>query len=360
MKKIPVHYVRGGTSSGVIIQKKHLPHDREEINDIVRKIFGTPRFKEQKPDQYQIEGIGKGKSTSNKCFIIDINFNEKIVYSTFLQLENSSNHVSWDVNCGNMTTAIPLVLDDLGLLDMILEDKKIRIYNTNTKTQILCQLPKENNSYRSVRIPGVYNKYPEVDILFKNPFGSSTCGSFPTGKKTDLIDNINVTCIDAAIPMLIIRAESVGLSGRESILELLKMSDTLKKIEEIRIKAAILMKIKNGSGKIMSEHEIKESITTPKVSIVSSGSDDYDLSVIYLTPKEIHGSLAVSGGSGLSYACSINGTVSSDIFNGNKVRIKHFAGVSVFEVKENEGDVEIYTKRSAQIYMNGNFHIYED
>lgn len=358
MKKIPLYYVRGGTSSGVIIQKKDLPKDKEEINQIVRKIFGVPNSEYEKSNVYQIEGIGKGISTSNKCFIIDVDINKKVVFSTLLQLENSSQNVSWDVNCGNMTTAIPLVLDDLGLLDKVTINGKFLIYNTNTQKEILCGLPKNNGNYNYCLIPGIVHLYPEIDIFFTNPEGSLTNGAFPTGSKTNVINGIEVSCVDAVVPMVIVNANSLNMTGNESKEVILQMPNLLEKIESLRIESGSLMKIKNKEGGFLTVDEIKKSITLPKVAIVSKGFNDCDIKIIYLTPKEIHNSIAVSGGSCLTYACSVTNTIASKIFYGNEVRIKHYLGVSTFGSMNRNGVTEIYTQRNAQIYMKGDYYIY--
>lgn len=359
MNRIPLYYVRGGTSSGVIIQKKDLPDDKEKINAIVRKIFGVPRKEGETVDSNQIEGIGKGKSTGNKCFIIDIDVDSKVVFSTFLQLESSSNNVSWEVNCGNMTTAIPLVLDDLGVTNQLIDvNNKINIYNTNTQKKILCELPKKNEIFSYCRIPGVNNEYPEVDIFFANPEGSLTSGPFPTGSQVDIINGIEVSCIDAVVPMVIIDAKSLNITGNEDRDTLLKMPNLLEDLELIRIHAGVMMKIKDKSSAVMDSEQIRNSITIPKVAIVSKGNNDSDISMIYLTPKEIHNSIAVSGGSCLTYACSVQGNVASKIFYGTEVRIKHFAGISSFGCIKQKNTTELYTKRNAQIYMKGDFYIY--
>ncbi|WP_241649790.1 PrpF domain-containing protein [Rosenbergiella collisarenosi] len=360
MKNINLYYVRGGTSSGVVIQKKDLPKDKSSIENIARKIFGVPRTENQRNDETQIEGIGKGKSTSNKLFIIDINEEEKTVYSTFLQLENSSSKVSWDVNCGNMTTAIPLVLDDLGIIDKVSTDKKIKIYNTNTKKFIYCSLPKEEGVSKVCNIPGIHNSYPEVDIFFKNPEASLTSSLFPTGNKTDKIKDINVTCIDAVVPMVIIKSEDLGLSGKESKLDLYQKKEIISYIDEIRVLAGEKMGIKNKSGVKMTAIDLKKSITLPKVALISKGDDVSDISIIYLTPKEIHNSVAVSGGACLSYACYIGGNIASELYKGDSTRIKNFSGVSDFGVQKTPGGIELYTKRNAQIYMKGEFYLYDD
>lgn len=119
------------------------------------------------------------------------------------------------------------------------------------------------------------------------------------------------------------------------------------------------MGIKNKSGENMTEDEIRESITVPKISLISQGGDGYDISAFYLTPKEIHNSIAVSGGACLSYACYISNTVASQIYCNADVRIKHFSGVSEFGVVDSDGEIEIYTKRNAQIYISGDFYLYD-
>ncbi|WP_412058174.1 PrpF domain-containing protein [Bartonella sp. DGB2] len=217
---------------------------------------------------------------------------------------------------------------------------------------------KRKNNLIYCLIPGVSNPYPQVDIFFKNPEGSLTNGLFPTGNRIDIINETEVTCIDAAVPMIIISQKTLNISRYDSKNKLSKLKLILSKIEDIRVKAGLMMKIKDNQGKLMSYKDIKESITVPKVAIVDGGNGAYDISAIYLTPKEIHNSIAVSGGCCLAYACSVSNTIASRLFKGNEVRIKHFEGISQFGCIKNKDATEVYTKRNAQIYMKGEFYIY--
>ncbi|ATZ11319.1 PrpF domain-containing protein [Erwinia amylovora] len=359
MKKIPLYYVRGGTSSGVVILKENLPEEKEEINKVMRRIFGAPRMESQKPDPFQTEGIGKGKSTSNKAFIIDIDKEQKVVTSTFLQLESTSPTISWRVNCGNMTSSIPLVLEDMGIVDQLVVNGTIHIRNTNTRKDIYCKIYRQNGGLDTCRLPGIENEYPKVDMSFKDPAGAVTGSLFPTGKKTDVIDDVAVTCIDAVMPMVIIHADSLGINGDEGKQKLAAMDHLLERVNSIRIKAGIMMRLKNSDGSLMTESDIANSITLPKVAIISQGNENCDISMIYLTPKEIHQSIAVSGGCCLACACGIEGTVAAKQYSAkNQVRIKHFAGISIFGFSGSGEELEVYTQRNAQIYMKGDFFIY--
>ncbi|ADP12271.1 Uncharacterized protein ybhH [Erwinia sp. Ejp617] len=359
MKKIPLYYVRGGTSSGVVILKENLPEEKEEINKVMRCILGTPRKESQKPDPYQTEGIGKGKSTSNKAFIIDIDKKNKVVTSTFLQLESASPTVSWRVNCGNMMSSIPLVLEDMGVVDQLVVNGAIHIRNTNTRKDIYCKIYRRNGGLDTCLLPGIENEYPKIDMSFKDPAGAVTGSLFPTGNKIDMIDDVAVTCIDAVMPMVIIDAASLGINGDEERQKLVAMDILLERVNSIRIKAGIMMRLKNSDGSLMTECEITNSITLPKVAIISQGNEQCDISMIYLTPKEIHHSIAVSGGCCLACACGIEGTLAAKQFNAeSEIRIKHFAGISVFGFSGSGEELEVYTQRNAQIYMKGDFFIY--
>ena len=50
--------------------------------------------------------------------------------------------------------------------------------------------------------------------------GGVTGAFLPTGNLVDVIDGIEVTCMDVAMPMVIAKAASFGLSGYETAAEL--------------------------------------------------------------------------------------------------------------------------------------------
>ncbi|MCQ7029781.1 4-oxalomesaconate tautomerase, partial [Escherichia coli] len=69
-------------------------------------------------------------------------------------------------------------------------------------------------------IDGVPGTAAPVLLNFMDVVGSS-CGSLlPTGNARDVIDGVEVTCIDVAMPMVIARADAFGLTGYETAAEL--------------------------------------------------------------------------------------------------------------------------------------------
>ena len=104
----PVCYMRGGTSTGVILWGPHLMPLEELREEVIRKIMGVPDSGELKGNK-QITGLGRGPATSNKVFIVNpgdglqADFN-----STLAQLAAEKSSIDWSVNCGNMMAAIPM------------------------------------------------------------------------------------------------------------------------------------------------------------------------------------------------------------------------------------------------------------
>src|SRR3546814_3774586 len=63
----------------------------------------------------------------------------------------------------------------------------------------------------------------------------STCGKLlPTGNAIDIIEGIPVTCMDAAMPVMILAAVSVGKTGYDRPAELDADKAMFQRIEQIR------------------------------------------------------------------------------------------------------------------------------
>ncbi|BET98346.1 PrpF domain-containing protein [Xenorhabdus taiwanensis] len=362
--RIPLYYVRGGTSTGIVLLQKYLPEKKEIKEEILRHIMGVP-LEGRNENNKQLQGLGRGVTTSNKAFIIDIDYQSKQVISTFAQLEKESSTVSWEVNCGNMTSSIPLVIRDLPEEKWLMPDGKLSVFNTNTNKNIVCTMANVAPNYQLAHMPGVIGDFPEVNVSFEDPACSKTKALFPTGNLIDKVNGIPVTCIDVAVPMIIINAESLGITGYESSNEIKNNKVLQDKIMEIRIEMGIKMEISKKDGAVMNEKDLSESITHPKVAIVAPPLSEGDINIRYLTPKNVHLSIAVSGGCCLAAACCFPGTVASHIYysdrvNGNAiVRIEHLSGISEFSITHDGEHIKYASvQRNAQILMKGEFFIY--
>ena len=367
--EIPVYYMRGGTSTGVLVKKEDLPIDKRKRDIILRKIMGIPEI--STPGNNQITGLGRGIPTSNKVFIVEVADKEKRkARSTLAQLAADKNTIDWSVNCGNMSSAIPLYLLESELIDVENGINTIEIFNTNTK--------KSTNAYINVldgrivdyaEIPGVNGSFPEVRLELKNPAGSKTGKLFPTGNKIDVIDGIEVSCLDVNVPMVIVKAVDLGKTGREAVNELKSDKVLQKKLTHLWTEAGIKMKLKKSDGSLMTRQDLQHSETIPKICMISPPSNYGDINTRYFTPQAPHNSLAVSGGGCLAAACLIDGTIAQtiisnpDILHESKkrsvVKIENPAGVLDIELYMDGTDIErIVYKRSTQVIVKGDSIIY--
>ncbi|RWK99194.1 PrpF domain-containing protein, partial [Mesorhizobium sp.] len=73
---------------------------------------------------------------------------------------------------------------------------------------------------------------------------------FPTGKPNEVIDGVNVTCIDCAIPMILLEAEAIGVSGFETAAELNGNKALLERLERLRIAAGERMGMGDVSNQV--------------------------------------------------------------------------------------------------------------
>lgn len=362
--------MRGGTSTGVMVNKKDLPGDIASRDIILRKIMGIPEY--DLSGNMQITGLGRGSPTSNKLFIIEvIDRSKRKVNSTLAQFASDKRQIDWSVNCGNMSSAIPMYLIDNNLIDVSSGVNKIEIFNTNTQknTNAFIEIMNDNIS-DYIEIPGVVGNYPSVKLEFDNPVGVNTGLLFPTGNKIDIICGIEVTCIDVNVPMVILNAADVDKSGYESV-ECLMSDEVLQSIlQEIWVLAGLKMKLKRVDGQLMNKHDLSNSETIPKICMVSKFSCEANINTRYFTPQKPHRSLAVSGGGCLAVACLFEGTVAQKISSYNAelndcnqshcIEIENPAGVLDIEVFMISNNVDkILYSRSAQILMKGDFVIYD-
>ena len=372
----PVSHIRGGTSTGVLLWGAHLAPFGEGREEIIRKIMGVPEVGELKGNR-QITGLGRGPATSNKVFIIEPGDGVRADFNSNLaQLAADKSAIDWSVNCGNMSAAIPMFLLHNGLLRAGDPITEVRIFNTNTAVVTDCRVRTPDGLPvipADTEIPGVHGQFPGVELSLREPVGAKTGQLLPTGRVRDEFDGIQVSCVDVAVPMVILRADAMGLRGDESVASLNANESLRAGLRSIWVQAGLAMQLKK-KGVPMTADELAASETVPKVCLVSPPTQGGHISARYFTPQESHASLAVTGGCCLAAACLIPGTIANGIVQGLEplvadnverlVAMENPAGIlraRVFGRQSAEGDLAcpwIAYERNAQLYMDGFFHIH--
>jgi len=128
--------------------------------------------------------------------------------------------------------------------------------------------------------------------------GSYTDQLFPTGKPMEQIDGIDVTLVDAAMPVMIMRAEDIGKTGYETAAELAADDAFFARVEPMRREAGRRMGLGDVSGMVV-----------PKIIIAAPPRGDGNIASRYFVPDKPHETHAITGGIALAYACLAEGTV---------------------------------------------------
>jgi len=318
--EVPVEHVRGGTSTGILLHEAHMPADLPLREELIRRIMGVPLEGTVKGNR-QITGLGRGVATSNKVFIVGPSQrNDADIDSTLAQLAADKSAIDWSVNCGNMSAALPFFALDHGMAHVNGDRTTVRIFNTNTSviTHGILETPGGRTDFPAdAEIPGVMGRFPGVMLALLKPAGSRTSGLLPTGKPFEEIDGYKVSCVDVAVPMMILRAADFGKTANESPAELDGDTAFKETLRALWVEAGLRMGLARKDGTPMSRDDLANSETIPKVCIVAP-PDDGDraktgnIKVRYFTPQQAHPSMAVTGGSCLAAACLVEGSTAHD------------------------------------------------
>ena len=369
--ELPVHYMRGGTSTGVVIWEPLLPNDKLLREELLRHLMGVPLAGDQ-PGNRQITGLGRGPATSNKVFLArieDAPTGQQIV-STLAQLASDHSDIDWSVNCGNMSSSLLLWAIDTGLIEAPATGNiEVEIKNTNTGVLTVARMSRDAlGRFVNAEIPGVAGAFPRVDLFLQSPVGNKTGTLLPTGQVVDTIAGHKVSCVDVAVPMVIADAASFGKTGHETISELEADTVFMTTLRQVWIEAGIKMQLRGREGELMSIAQMERSETIPKVCIVGAPRHGGHIAVRYFTPQTAHASMAVSGGCCLAAACLLPGSTAHEVavgisnptasYSDIDVSIENPAGKldTTVSAKVNDNTLDIRAaayRRSAQILMRG-------
>ena len=332
--EFPVHHMRGGTSTGLVLWDRIAPKDQLLREELLRHLMGVP-LEGRIPGHRQVTGLGRGPATSNKVFFADVEAAPEgpRLVSTLAQLAGDHSGIDWSVNCGNMSAALPLWALDTGLLGSGLPTAgpvSIEIRNLNTGVISTARMArKSDGSFVLGEIPGVDGAFPGVDLFLKDPVGAKTGLLLPTGSPSDVIEGHTVSCVDVAVPMVIADASDFGKTAHEPAQALEADTDFMAALRRVWVSAGLRMGLKRRDGQPMTEDELQRSETVPKVCIVGAPLNGGHLAVRYFTPQTAHATMAVSGACCLAAAALIPGSVAHRIAQGMDGPHEQFSDINV-------------------------------
>ena len=333
---IPYMQIRGGSSKGIYFLKNDLPADTKLRDEIILSIVGG--------DSRQIDGLGGANPLTSKVAIIsksndahaDIDF-------LFAQVVVGENRVDTSPNCGNILAGVGIFAIKNGLIETTAEETSVvvNMLNSNNICELIMKTPNgELQVDGDAKIDGVPGTSSPIVCNYKDVEGS-VCGSlFPTGNKKDLINGVNVTCIDNGMPVVLMDAKELGITGYESCEELSTNDELRKKIESIRLEVGPLMNLGDVTSRVV-----------PKMSIVSPALNGGSINTRTFIPHNCHAAIGVLGAVSVASACLYDECVTngiSDVEDGliRKISVEHPSGEFSVELTCEEFDGELTIKKA--------------
>jgi 2-methylaconitate cis-trans-isomerase PrpF len=292
--------MRGGTSRGPFFLEADLPTAQAERERFLIAVMGSPHV-------LQVNGIGGGNPMTSKVAIISPSSQPGAdVDYLFAQVSTDRAFVDFSPNCGNMLSAVGPFAIEAGLIPADIGETTVRIFNRNTSTTVeaVVQTPAGIVEYEGgTAIDGVQGTAAPVKLTFLDAIGSKTGAFLPTGLTHEFIDNTPVTLVDYAMPMVLLRASDLGLSGDEEPDALEANLTLLDRLESIRREAGARMGLGDVSGSVV-----------PKIGILSIARHGGTLTSRYfMNAKRCHKGHAVTGALCIAAASRLPGSVAHDL-----------------------------------------------
>jgi 4-oxalomesaconate tautomerase len=347
-RAIPCLFMRGGTSRGPFFAAADLPADTAMRDRVLLAVMGSP-------DRRQIDGLGGAHPLTSKVGIVsrgsrpgvDLDF-------LFAQLQPDKDTVDTTPNCGNMLAAVVPFAIETGMVAAQGEATTLRVLTLNTDMQcdITVQTPGGRVAYEGqARIDGVPGTSAPIKINFLDTAGSVAPGLLPTGNVRDIIDGLEVTCIDNGMPLVIVRAADLARSGNESVAELNADTELKARLERLRLACGHAMQL----GDVATKNY-------PKMTLVAPPRQGGSIATRSFIPHVCHDAIGVLAAVTVGTACVLDGSVAQGVArqpagNPKTISVEHPTGEFSVELGLDPADAQCVTQaallRTARLIMRG-------
>lgn len=375
MEMLRCSIVRGGTSKAIFIMKNELPADEKLRDDVILAIYGSP-------DLRQIDGLGGADTLTSKLAIIGPPTREDAdVDYTFGQVSITDHFVDYGGNCGNISSAVGGYAIDKGLVTPVEPITTVRIHMTNTNRILIAEVPVVNGKARvngDFAIDGCPGTGARITLDWSDVAGGVTGKLLPTKNAQDTINaggkDYTVSVVDAGNVVIFIEADSLGITGVETPVEIDENKLLMDTIEEIRGK--VCQKI----GLVENWEDAKK-VTPyqPFFAMVSKPSDHTCFNGVEVAKDEVdivsrltfmlkmHKAYPVTGTVGTGAVAKVKGSIVWNMLSekaqvAKVVRIGHPSGIIDVESEASyEGGQTQITKlgvyRTARTIMDGYVYV---
>jgi 4-oxalomesaconate tautomerase len=290
--------MRGGSSKGLYFRKDDLPADEALRDRVLVAALGT--------DSRQIDGAGGAHPLTSKVAIVSRSASSDAdIDYLFAQVVVGEGRVDTTPNCGNMLAGVGPFAIETGLIAARdgVTPVRIRMLNSDNLCELLVETPHGHVNYDGhAHIDGVPGTAAPIVCNYLDVAGSATGSLLPTGRALDVVDGVEVTCIDNGMPVVVIRARDLGVTGYETPQELDANKELKKKIESIRLAVGPRMNLGDVAKKVV-----------PKMSLIAPARGGGHVCTRTFIPHDCHAAIGVLGAVSVATACILPGSVAQGI-----------------------------------------------
>jgi len=329
--------LRGGSSKGLYFTSQDLPPESTDRDQVLLSAMGGA-------DRRQIDGLGGADPLTSKAAIVGLSEREDADLDyLFLQVIVGEDRVDTSPNCGNILAGVVPFAIESGLIRIQGKETSavIHMVNSGNLCEVIVQTADDQVNYEGdVKIDGVPGTSAPIVCNYLETAGSATGALLPTGKIKDHINGIDVTCIDNGMPVVVIRAEDLGVSGSEPRDELNSNEGLKAQLEQIRLVAGPMMNLGDVANKVV-----------PKMSLISAPQTGGSINTRTFIPHVCHAAVGVLGAVSVATACILDGSVASGIAitpsgDQKQMSIEHPTGEFSVSLDTEVIDDELIVKRS--------------
>lgn len=302
---LPVSIVRGGTSRGVFLRIRDLPREPSERDALCVALIGSP-------DPLAVDGLGGGASSNSKIMAVDVPEviaglpgakecpDDVDLVTLFVQVDPRRPDVDLSGNCGNLSAAVSAYALSRGLVRGVGERFSVRVWNMNTQAVYELEhvlsggvLPRSGD----FSMPGVLTAGPRIDMRFEAPGGEQTGAALPCGPMSFLPEaGLEASLVDITNPLVLVRAEDLGLPVGATPEELNVRTEVLDRLEVLRKEA----------GRHMG---LPASAAIPRVSCLDHAEGPHEVGVRTTSLGVFHHAIPVTAAIALGGASALGGTL---------------------------------------------------
>jgi 4-oxalomesaconate tautomerase len=305
--------MRGGTSRGLYFVASDLPDAAAARDSLLLRIMGSGH-------PLQVDGVGGAHSLTSKVAVVSRSERaDADIDYLFLQLGVDHATITDRQNCGNILAGVGPFAVERGLIAAGPQDTTARVHMVNSGSVVAA----------TFATAGGQPRYAGASVVAGVPVSGATVRlrfSGTAGHVRDVVDGIEVSCVDNGMPVVVARAADLGITGYETVEELTANSALTGRIRSLRLAAGRLM----GLGDV-------QGLSVPKTTLVCAPRDGGTICTRTFIPEHLHTSIGVLGAVTVATALLLPGGVGADLaelpLEGHIADVEHPTGHLEVEVE---------------------------